>query len=591
MRSAVRWCGVAGALALVTTLGPTPAARAATGAKAVAADDARPHRERSTQAVGGIVPGSYIVRYADGVDPAAVSGSIGGATGQARRVGKVDRVLTAVFPGAVVHASASEAESLRRDPRVASVEPDRLMKLEGSQASPPWGLDRTDQREPSPTGRYLFPNTALGVTAYIVDSGIRASHIEFGGRVRHGVNTIEDGVDQAVAMNDCYGHGTHVAGTVGSTTYGVAKSVSLVNVRSFDCEGFAYDSEVIAAFEWVVADHVAGAPAVMNVSSGGPPSDAIDAAVNGVLADGITVVVSAGNESTDACAKSPARVPAAITVAASTPADQHAYFSNFGPCVDLYAPGYGVLSTFNSSDYATLYADGTSMSAPHVTGAAALLLAQMPWLDPGSVATTLAANATHAISPVAANTTDRLLFVSPFQDVPATYPFAADITWLATNGITLGFPNSTYQPLASVSREAMAAFLYRAAGSPRGTSPTCSVAAFADVLVTAPFCGEIKWLVDSGITTGSGGLFKPKAPVTREAMAAFMYRWSGQPLGQVPPCTSAPFIDVQVGSTFCGEITWLVSEHIATGYPDSSFRGSTPVTRQAMAAFLHRLLT
>jgi subtilisin family serine protease len=240
-----------------------------------------------------------------------------------------------------------------------------------------------------------------------VDSGVRASHAEFGGRVAVGWSAVSDGR----GTGDCNGHGTHVAGTVAGATYGAAKAATIIPVRVFGCTGSGYTSDVVAGLDWIVADHATGSPAVANLSLGGSASSAVDAALQAVINDGVTAVVAAGNSAVDACTASPARVPAALTVAASDSADRQASFSNHGSCVDLYAPGVSVKSATYTSTTATATMSGTSMAAPHAAGAAAVLLSQQPALTPAQVTSLLNGSATAgAISATTAGTPNRLLF-------------------------------------------------------------------------------------------------------------------------------------------------------------------------------------
>ncbi|MPV87672.1 S8 family serine peptidase [Georgenia ruanii] len=293
--------------------------------------------------------------------------------------------------------------------------PKEGLTTEAVQLSPPWGLDRIDQRS-GLNARYEYGTTGAGVTAYVVDTGIRASHQEFTGRVRPGFSAVADGRGTA----DCHGHGTHVAGTLGGTTYGVAKKVTFVPVRVLDCNGSGTISTVVSGIDWVVQDHPVGAPAVVNMSLGGPASDALDAAVRRLVADNITVVVASGNSGADACLTSPARTAEAITVNASTQTDEHAPFSNFGACTDIYAPGVGVRSAWASSDTAAIEGDGTSMATPHVAGVAARTLEANPRLMPAEVWRAIEQAATPVeLMPVDGTDAGKLLYAAPTPAAPA----------------------------------------------------------------------------------------------------------------------------------------------------------------------------
>ncbi|MEN8376051.1 MAG: S8 family serine peptidase [Gemmatimonadota bacterium] len=275
--------------------------------------------------------------------------------------------------------------ALERAPGVRAVVSDLRVSIDGDQADPPWGLDRIDQRGAALDGLYSYDLSGAGVTTYVVDTGIRTSHAEFGGRARAGFDAL--GGD----ASDCNGHGTHVAGTIGGSTYGVAKGVELVAVRVLDCNGAGTVSGVIAGLDWILAEGAAG---VVNMSLGGGASDAFDEAVAGLTAAGFPVVVAAGNSGADACDVSPARAPSAVTVGASDGADDRAPFSNYGDCVDLFAPGVNVLSAHNASDDATAVFNGTSMASPHAAGAAALLMEANPGVGAGAISDLLWQHAT-----------------------------------------------------------------------------------------------------------------------------------------------------------------------------------------------------
>ncbi|MFB7465920.1 S8 family peptidase [Streptomyces sp. NPDC056224] len=303
---------------------------------------------------------------------------------------QVVAVYDTVLSGFAVRTTAARAAALAADPRVASVEPDAEFRITDTQPQAPWPLDRIDQRELPLDGSYSYPTRAEGVTVYLLDTGINAAHQEFGGRARTGYNGVF-----LETSRDCNGHGTHVAATVGGRTYGVAKGVSLVAVKVADCSGGGRLSAMVGGIEWMVknAARSPSTPAVANLSMGGTPSYALDAAVTRAVAAGITFTVAAGNDGEDACAGSPARVPQAVTVGATDAADRRAPFSNHGRCVDLSAPGVSVTSAWKGSATATARASGTSMAAPHVAGVAALVLADGTAKTPAQVSEALVRSA------------------------------------------------------------------------------------------------------------------------------------------------------------------------------------------------------
>ncbi len=326
---------------------------------------------------------SYIVQ----VDPAAGPVAEVVARAVAPLGGSVGEVFTRAINGAVVTLPIPALPTLLARPGVLTVEPNSTVHT--AQANPPWGLDRTDQRNLPLDSSYTFSSTGAGVTAYVIDTGIRTSHTDFGGRASSGFDAIDGG-----PADDCHGHGTHVSGTIGGATYGIAKAVTLVAVRVLDCNGSGTNAQVISGINWAIGNHAAGQPAVANMSLGGAANAALDTAIRNLVADGVSVSVAAGNETADACTKSPARVAEAITVAASDINDVMASFSNGGTCVDLFAPGVNVLSAWMGSDTATNTISGTSMSSPHVAGAAARYLQGNPGASPASVATALNNGAT-----------------------------------------------------------------------------------------------------------------------------------------------------------------------------------------------------
>ncbi|MBA3634274.1 MAG: S8 family serine peptidase [Acidobacteria bacterium] len=302
--------------------------------------------------------------------------------------GKIDRVFRHAVNGYSVEMNEEQVNALSRDPRVKYIEEDGEMYASATQTNATWGLDRVDQRDLPLNGTYTYNADGTGVRAYIIDTGIRASHNDFGGRVTSGYTAINDGN----GTNDCNGHGTHVAGTTGGSVYGVAKNVTLVPVRVLDCQGSGTTSGVIAGVDWVTANHVK--PAVANMSLGGSASSALDTAVSNSIAAGVTYAVAAGNSNANACNYSPARTANAITVGATTSSDARASYSNFGSCLDIFAPGSSITSAWYTSDTATNTISGTSMASPHVAGVAALILQGSPTASPSSVTNTITSNAT-----------------------------------------------------------------------------------------------------------------------------------------------------------------------------------------------------
>jgi subtilisin family serine protease len=298
--------------------------------------------------------------------------------------GELRQAYHTALAGFSARMTAAEARRLAADPAVESVAQDRRARLADTQTNPPsWGLDRIDQPGLPLTGTYTYPGSAANVTVYVLDTGVRIGHSQFGGRASYGW----DFVDNDATADDCHGHGTHVAGTIGGAATGVAKGVKVVALRVLGCDGWGDYAGIIAAIDWVTAN--AAKPAVVNLSIGGPASADLNAAVQASVAAGVTYAVAAGNENADACGGSPASAPDALTVAASTATDARAPFSNFGGCVDLFAPGVSITSAGAGSDTATTVMSGTSMAAPHVAGAAALVLAGNPAATPAQVRATL----------------------------------------------------------------------------------------------------------------------------------------------------------------------------------------------------------
>ncbi|MFJ9951891.1 S8 family serine peptidase [Kitasatospora sp. NPDC091207] len=367
---------------------------------------------------GSAVPGSYLVVLKA---PAGGSGSIAsGATALTRAYGgTVRRTYDAALNGFSAELTERQARRLAADPSVALVSQNRRLRVDAVQPDPQsWGLDRIDQRRQPYDHQYASPDSGgRGVTAYIVDTGVRITQEEFDGRASYGYDAI-DGDNEAP---DGYGHGTHVAGTVASSTFGVAKNAKIVSVRVLDDDGYGTTEQVVAGLDWVTRNAVK--PAVVNLSLGGDPDPVLDAAVAHSIATGLTYVVAAGNDGVDADAHSPGRVPTALTVGATDLDDQRAWFSNYGPLVDLFAPGVDITSTQNWNDYGGIGLDmsGTSMAAPHVAGAAALYLADHPAATPAQVAAVLTGAATTgSVVDAGPGSPDRLLYTGSVPARPRT---------------------------------------------------------------------------------------------------------------------------------------------------------------------------
>ncbi|MDS7935304.1 S8 family peptidase [Acinetobacter sp. V91_7] len=356
----------------------------------------------------GIIKNQYIVILNKDAGP-----SIDFAQNIAKQHGaKVLQSYDTVLKGFAIYlpdtAATAFVEAMKKNPQVLSIENDIVMKIDATtQSNPDWGLDRIDQKALPLNSAYSYLQTGSGTTAYIVDTGILSSHQQFSGRVLSGYTAISDGN----GTSDCNGHGTHVAGTVGGSTYGVAKNVNLVPIRILGCDGSGASSNVIAGLDWILKN--GKKPAVVNMSLGGDASTSLDSAVENLFDNGYVMVVAAGNSNTDACSASPARVSKALTVAATDNTDTRASYSNYGSCVDIFAPGSQINSSWIGSNTATKILNGTSMATPHVAGVVAEMLQSTPTAAPQTISTNLLNQASSNVVKNPSGSPNRLLYKSP----------------------------------------------------------------------------------------------------------------------------------------------------------------------------------
>ncbi|WP_447008252.1 S8 family peptidase [Saccharothrix isguenensis] len=488
---------------------------------------------------------SYIVVYND-VSTQSVDALTSDLS--AKYDAKVDFTYRHALKGFAGTLSERAARRLAAEPGVAYVQQNGTVQATGTQTNPPsWGLDRIDQRNLPLDSSYTYPNDGTGVTAYIIDTGIRTTHSDFGGRATWGTNTVDTN------NTDCNGHGTHVAGTVGGTAHGVAKGVRLIAVKVLNCQGSGSFAGVAAGVDWVTGHHTSG-PAVANMSLGGQGSDITgETAVRNSIADGVTYAIASGNSNANACNFTPARVAEAITVNASTNTDARASFSNWGTCTDIFAPGQNITSAWMTNDTSTNTISGTSMAAPHVAGGAAVLLGATPSLTPAQVATAMVANSTpNKITSPGTGSPNRLLFVNtgdnPGPGNPSVTP-PGNQTGNVGTATSLQLKASGGTP----------PYTWSATGLPPGLAIAASTGLISGTPTTAG-----SYTVTATATDAAG----------KSASTAFT--WTVNPPGGSCSAPGEKLVNggFESGTTGWSNATWTISSWTGTGAPRSGARSS-----------------
>jgi len=507
--------------------------------------------------------GSYIVVLKGPNGSSSIEADI------SRAGGRTERRFTHVLNGLSVRIKNSEVARLRNNPNVLSVEPDQQMFAVDTQSpTPSWGLDRIDQRSLPLNSTFTATAQGSGVDTYIVDTGIYASHTEFTGRLAAGFSSIAD----SNGTNDCNGHGTHVAGTTAGTTYGIAKSATLIPVRVLDCSGSGSNSGVIAGLDWIVAHHISGKAAVVNMSLGGGASTALDTAVQNVINDGIVMVVAAGNSNVDACNTSPARATNALTVGATgqystgETTDSRSSYSNYGPCLDIFAPGSRITSSWIGGSAAINTISGTSMAAPHVAGVAAVLFGRYPSSTASQIASMLRTSATPnvVISP-GTGSPNYLLYLDPLGGKPSGPDAVTPVAPSAPTAITIT-PSS-----GSLS-------IKFTAGS-AGTSPITNYKYSLDggvTWLTRSPASTLSPIVVSGLTNGSTYSVSIRAISTAgDGIASTLVN------ATIPSAPSAPLLVTALASANrTARVTWTLGVN-----------GGSPITSHVVTAYLNGTTT
>jgi len=507
--------------------------------------------------------GSYIVVLKGPNGSSSIEADI------SRAGGRTERRFTHVLNGLSVRIKNSEVARLRNNPNVLSVEPDQQMFAVDTQSpTPSWGLDRIDQRSLPLNSTFTATAQGSGVDTYIVDTGIYASHTEFTGRLAAGFSSIAD----SNGTNDCNGHGTHVAGTTAGTTYGIAKSATLIPVRVLDCSGSGSNSGVIAGLDWIVAHHISGKAAVVNMSLGGGASTALDTAVQNVINDGIVMVVAAGNSNVDACNTSPARATNALTVGATgqystgETTDSRSSYSNYGPCLDIFAPGSRITSSWIGGSAAISTISGTSMAAQHVAGVAAVLFGRYPSSTASQIASMLRTAATpNVVIGPGTGSPNYLLYLDPLGGTPSGPDAVTPVAPSAPTAITIT-PSS-----GSLS-------IKFTAGS-AGTSPITNYKYSLDggvTWLTRSPASTLSPIVVSGLTNGSTYSVSIRAISTAgDGIASTLVN------ATIPSAPSAPLLVTALASANrTARVTWTLGVN-----------GGSPITSHVVTAYLNGTTT